>query len=388
MSATPLDVRAPAASGAAASGRPGAWRRHRGTLLIVLGLLAAVAVVLSSGQGARTYERLDPANPGPDGAQAVARVLVDQDVEVSVVRGADAFDRADVAGGTTVVVTSTDSLGSSTWERLREHAAAARVVLVDPGAGLVAAGSLGPPPSSTRLGEGQDAACADPTYDGLRLEVDDATSYAGEGCFGADGQAVLLERDGLVLFGAGGALTNDQVLRADNAAVALRLLGEDPRLVWYVPSVEDLVADDGVSVSSLLPDWVGPGAWLVGLATGALVLWRVRRLGPLATEPLPVVVKAIETTHSRGRLYRRAGDRGHAAAALRRAARTRAADHLGLGRSPDDAAVVRDVARHLGRGVAEVDALLGPHAPAPSSDTALITLADDLAELDREVRRP
>ncbi len=39
-----------------------------------------------------------------------------------------------------------------------------------------------------------------------------------------------------MLFGADQALTNDQILRADNAAVALRLLGQDDRLVWYVPS--------------------------------------------------------------------------------------------------------------------------------------------------------
>ncbi len=61
------------------------------------------------------------------------------------------------------------------------------------------------------------------------------------------------------------------------------------------------------------------------------MLWRGRRLGPLATEPLPVVVKAIETTRSRGRLYRKSGDRAHAADALRSATRARAATRLRLG---------------------------------------------------------
>ena len=54
--------------------------------------------------------------------------------------------------------------------------------------------------------------------------------------------------------------------------------------------------------------------------------------------------------------------------------------------SPD--ALVRDVARHLGRPVGDVAALLHPHAPAPTTDHDLITLANALAELDREVRRP
>ena len=61
-----------------------------------------------------------------------------------------------------------------------------------------------------------------------------------------------------MLFGADQALTNDQILRADNAAVALRLLGQDERLVWYVPSLDDLVGDDGVSLQSLLPRWIRP----------------------------------------------------------------------------------------------------------------------------------
>jgi hypothetical protein len=198
---------------------------------------------------------------------------------------------------------------------------------------------------------------------------------------------VLVERDGVSLFGAGDALTNDQVLRADNAALALRLLGQDQRLVWYVPQLGDLVADDGVSLESLAPDWIRPGIWLLALTVIGLALWRGRRLGPLASEPLPVVVKAIETTLSRGRLYRRAGDREHAARALRRAARDRAAERLRLGVVTDPHTLVRDVAHHVGRPEAEVAALIGPHAPTPATDAALIALATRLAELDREVRR-
>ena len=106
--------------------------------------------------------------------------------------------------------------------------------------------------------------------------------------------------------------------------MALRLLGQRDRLVWYVPEAADLVGDDGVSLRTLLPEWILPGLWIAGATVLALLLWRVRRLGPLVTEPLPVTVKAIETTQSRGRLYRKAGDRAHAAQALRRAARTSA----------------------------------------------------------------
>lgn len=374
---------------ALADTRAGRLRRHRSTLLIALGLLAAVVVVVWSAGGPRTYERLDPDNPDADGAQAVARVLGDEGVDVTVARGADELDRLDLGAGTTVVVTSTGSLGDSTVARLLEQTSDAHLVLVEPPQPVTAEVGLDGFASRDPLGDGREAACDDPSYDGLVLEVDGALSYPdGPGCFtNALGESVLVERDGVVVFGAGDALTNDQVLRGDNAAVVLRLLGQDQRLVWYVPQVDDLVGDDGVSLSSLLPDWVEPGIWLLGICAVSLALWRGRRLGRLSSEPLPVVVKAIETTHSRGRLYRKAGDRGHAAAALRRAARAGAAERLGLGTTADDPALVCAVARHVGRAESEIDALIGPHAPPPATDAALIALATSLAELDREVRR-
>ncbi|MCD4536193.1 DUF4350 domain-containing protein [Nocardioides sp. cx-169] len=382
MSAT----QAPPAQGR--SGRAGRLRRHRGALLVAAALVVAVAVVLWTSGEERTHARLDPANPDAEGARAVARVLEDQGVDLSVVRGAAELKRTEAGPGTTVVVTSTQSLGGSTLDRLLAHARGARLVLVDPGVAVTDALGLGAGGSSDPLGSGREADCDDPLFEGLTIEVDSGLSYPGSGCFGdGHGGALLVEHDDVRLFGAGDALANDQVLRADNAAVVLRLLGQDRRLVWYVPQVEDLVGEDEVSLGTLLPDWIRPAIWLLALTVLGLVLWRGRRLGPLATEPMPVVVKAIETTLSRGRLYRRAGDREHAAQALRRAARDRAAQRLGRGASRDPQALVRDVARHIGRAEAEVDALIGPHAAAPATDAALIALASHLAELDREVRR-
>ena len=87
------------------------------------------------------------------------------------------------------------------------------------------------------------------------------------------------------------------------------------------------------------------------------------------------------------RVLRRAADRGHAASALRAAARRRAAVRLQLGAGHTEADLVRDVARHTDRSEAEVAALVGSRAPAPVHDHDLIRLANDLAGLDREVRR-
>ena len=238
------------------------------------------------------------------------------------------------------------------------------------------------------LGEGREAGCDDPLLDGLTLEVDSTSVYPGDGCFDGTGGAVVVRpSEDTLLLGADQALTNDQVLRADNAAVALRLLGQSPRLVWYVPDSADLLGEDGVGLRTLLPRWIQPGLVLGLLALVLLVVWRGRRFGALATEPLPVVVRAAETTRSLGRLYRRSGDRQHAAESLRRAARARLAERLRLGTTTPADVVVREVARRTDRREDALAALLGPDGDVPSSDRALITLAEDLAELDREVRR-
>lgn len=364
-------------------------RRHRAMLVVVGGLVLAVLVVLLVGGAARTTARLDPDNPDPAGGRAVARVLADQGVDVTVVRDADALDDAAVDDDTTILVTSTELLGESTIARLLDRARDADLVLAEPGPGTTEALGVGALPFRVTVDDPRPADCTEPSYDGLSLEVDRALEYpVADGCFrGTHGALVAEPRPGVTLLGAGDAISNDQVLRADNAAVALRLLGRHDRLVWYVPSLDDLVGDDGVSLTTLLPRGLRPGLWTVAIAALALLLWRGRRLGPLATEPLPVVVKAIETTRSRGRLYRKAGDRAHAAAALREAARTRTAERLRLGSRPDPTTLVRDLARHTGRSVEEIDQLLGPHAPVPATDHDLIALAGRLAELDREVRR-
>ncbi len=375
----------------AASQGTGRRRVSRSTLLILLGLaLAVLTVIVLAGQGVDRYADLDPDNAGPGGARALARVLEDQGVDLTVARSADDLDDTQVDADTTVVVTSTELLGQSTADRLVERAAPGRLVVVDAGPGTTEAFGLATLPMGVELDDAVEADCADPTYADLSIAVDFGFAYPVDGgCFPTDGGTLLAEpRPGLVLMGAGQALSNDQVLRADNAAVGLRLLGQSDRLVWYVPSLDDLVADDGVSLATLLPRWLRPALGLVAIATIALLVWRSRRLGALAVEPLPVAVKAIETTRSRGRLYRKAGDRAHAAAVLRAAARVRAAERLRLGSHPDPDSLVRDVARHTGRAVADIDALLGPRAAPPTTDHDLIALADRLAELDREVRRP
>lgn len=371
---------------------PNRWRRHRGTLLIAAGLVLAVAVVVIFGPGARTSDPLDPDNPAPSGARALAQVLGDQGVEVTVARGAAELASVDVGPGATVLVVNPEDLGRGALADLVDRFDRSRLVIAGAGPGATAALGSDDLPGRVGVAEGRAADCADPLLSGLEVRVDDAYAYPGSGpgdCFGGRyGSLVVEARPGVTLLGADQALTNDQILRGDNAAVALRLLGQQQDLVWFVPSLSDLGGADGVSLQTLLPRWIQPAIGIGLLVVLSMMLWRGRRLGALATEPLPVAVKAIETTHSLGRLYRRAGDRPHAAATLRRAAVRRSAARLQLGRRAGAEEVVRAVARHLDRREDDVRALLSLDSPAPTTDPGLIALASELAELDREVRRP
>jgi len=364
--------------------------RNRAWVLIIGCLLLATAVSAWVSSGGVTYAgRLDPQNPDPDGGRALAQVLGDQGVDVLIVRAADAYDAADVDGAT-ILVTSSDNLGRSTYRGLLAHSGTSEVVIVEPGRAVARLFNGGAATRAVDPSAPVAAQCADTRLSLLQLEVERAhayTSYDGS-CFPAGGGAIWTPAGGeRWFFGAGDAFSNDQITRSDNAAVALRLLGQRDRLVWYVPDVTDLRAGDEVGLGSLLPRWLTPALWLGGIVLVALVGWRGRRLGPLVTEPLPVVVKAIETTQSRGRLYRKAGDRSHAAAALRASARARAAERLRLPRHPDERQLLPDVARHTGRPVDELGALLSDSGPTPCTDKELTALAGRLAELDDCLRK-
>ncbi|MBM9459638.1 DUF4350 domain-containing protein [Nocardioides sp. zg-536] len=377
------------------------WLRRWGPIVLAL-VLALGAALWTARGGERWPDPLDPRNPGPQGSQALAEVLAELGVEVDVVRSADALDEAEVDAATTVVTTRTEALAPSTYDRLREAARPGHLVVVDPDPALTESLDL-----RARRGTGSASAtgCA-PSLADLRLDVDTHTSFTGpdvaDRCFITADGAVLVELDAgdgdgddsgedaaggrVSVFGAGEAFSNDQVLRGDNAAIGLRLLGGTERLVWYVPDPADATAAEAPTLTSLLPEWIGPGLWLGAIALLAVIGWRFRRLGPLSTEPLPVVVRAVETAHSRGRLYRRSGDLAHSAAILRRAARADLAERLRLDPHADAAAVAEAAAREVGRPAADLLALLDESTP-PSSERDLVRLAESLTRWRREVRR-
>jgi hypothetical protein len=183
-------------------------------------------------------------------------------------------------------------------------------------------------------------------------------------------------------------LANARLAEGGNAALALRLLGRQDRLVWYVPSFDDIGSTEasGPALGDLLPPWTGPVAVQALVVALAAALWRGRRLGRLVTEPLPVVVQAAEATRGRGRLYRRSRAYGHAAASLRAGTASRVATRLGLPRSAGAVAVIEALAHATGRTTDDVAALL--YGPPPTDDAGLTELARRLDDLESEVHRP
>jgi hypothetical protein len=393
---------------ATSDGTPPARRRWRRRWVLVAVLAAAVVGVaflfVSQGPGPASSAPLDPRNPTANGAQALARVLESQGVRVDIARGQAELERAGADADTTVLVARTGLLAESTTKNLADVASAAeRLVLLAPDRTVLRYLAPDITVTDARRAE-RDLVATDCRTSDVRSgetlsrsQVEYRSSLADATCFTHDGNSVYLSmaRHGgippMVLLGSTSAPANDQVTDAANAAILLRTLGHSSRVVWYVPSREDVPAGDS-GIVSLLPRWLGPVLALGAVAFLGLVLWRGRRFGRLVPEPLPVVVRAVETTESRGRLYRRARDAARAGATLQQATRTRLADYLGLPRpGPSissrgaDQALVSAVAAATGRRVDEVGTLL--LGTPPDRDDHLLGLAAELAALEKEVRR-
>jgi hypothetical protein len=214
----------------------------------------------------------------------------------------------------------------------------------------------------------------------------DATGVTA--CLGSgDSVYSLIQLNGgsLSLLGATDALTNEHVLEAGNAALALTLLGHDATLVWYLPSVDDISTGAPVDLGSLTPTWLIPVTVLLSFLFVAAAVWRGRRLGPLVIENLPVTVRASETMLGRARLYEVSSSRLRALDALRIGTIARLATACGLGPTASVDEVVGTVAALLDAPLGETARILVD--AVPSGDRELVRLSDELRELESAVGR-
>lgn len=357
-------------------------RRHR-ALLIITALVVVTALALAWWSTRPSSERLDPEGTGQDGSRAVVRLLQDHGVQVEQMTSTEPVPHtAEDDVTTTVVVTIPGRLDEDEFSALA--GSDATLVLIDPGPAvdqldLPLSAANGP----SRVVEPGCAVLAAERAGPARAG---ATQYessgSGQSCY--DGRMVRSDEGpgGPTIVLGAEPLLNQHLDDDGNAALALGLLGEHPRVVWYTP---ELRADGDEGLVDLLPTWVIPVTLQLFVAAAAAAIWRARRLGPVVTESLPVVVRATETTEGRARLYRRGHARDHAAAVLRAASSDRLRTALRLPRGADTTVLISAVAERSGRDPSDVAATLAGTAPA--DDSALVRLADQLDALEREVHQ-
>ncbi|MCO1655586.1 DUF4350 domain-containing protein [Pseudonocardia humida] len=368
-----------------------AWRAARAPVAIGAVVLA-VAVLIALLTDRAPASHLDPAAPEEEGSRAVAVLLGERGVAVHEVgRAAE----VPAGAGATVLVPFPERLSPTQLDAVRTSAA--DVVLVAPEAEVLAALAPGIElVAREEPVEVREPVCALPAA--VRAGAVSLGGYhfragpdAGRAttCYATDhgSPLVQVERDGRTVTALGSAdvLLNRALAEEGNAALALSLLGEHPRLAWFRPVPEGPPPGADRSVLELVPAGWWWGAAQLAIAVALLAAWRARRLGPVVTEPLPVVVRSAEAAEGRARLYRRAGDRGHAAEVLRGAARARLVALLGLPDDAEPAAVVRAVAGRSDHSITEVSHLL--YGPAPVDDAGLVALAETLDRYEAEVRR-
>ncbi|WP_326780527.1 DUF4350 domain-containing protein [Streptomyces longwoodensis] len=379
------------------------WTRSRGIALALLVLLAGAVTVATVRSDARHGE-LDPRSADPLGSRAVTALLADRGVTTRLVTTL-AEARAATGPDTTLLVAVPDRL-TERQQRLLHSAttgSGGRTVLVAAGGwsvGTLAPGVTADPATSrdSTLDPGCDlpaARRAGPAdTGGIRYT---STRPDADECYPSSRLPTLLRlpdtagQGDTVLLGGPDILLNERLDEQGNASLALQLLGSRPHLVWYLPSLSDTTAtgpEDEKSFFDLVPSGWLWGTLQLFIAAALAALWRARRLGPLVPEKLPVAIRASETVEGRARLYRKANARDRAAAALRSTTRTRLAPLVGIpvAQAHTPEALVPALSAHLHGDGRPLHSLL--FGPPPSDDADLVSLADRLDALEREVRRP
>lgn len=369
------------------------WRRIRVPVVIVLLVLLIATVLAYLGSNDR-HGTLDPGSADPQGSRALAQLLGQHGVRVTVATNAAELPMT-AASDTTVFVPrgaeltagEVAALGSGGADLVLVTPTDAALALLAPGVRSVpgVSGTLIPP----ECGLAVAANAGDASLGGLLFDASHLHAREVTGCY-PDGAwpSLLRVEDGrrsVTLVGASDLFRDDELASGGNAALTLGLLGARTNLVWYYPPPPAPGHGDR-SLFSLLPAGVRWGMLQAALAVGLLALWRMRRLGPVVPEPLPVAVRAAETVEGRGRLYRRAKARGQAAQALRSSAAHRLGPLVGLPASADPAGLTAVLAERTGRPETQLRELL--YGSAPVDDTALIHLADALDALEKEVLHP
>jgi Domain of unknown function (DUF4350) len=386
------DQRPPAGPSLGERGPRQRWRTPLAIAAVVL--LGGIAVAMLAPSAAPVTGYLDPASTQPTGTHALADLLAARGTQVLRVTSAAAASTAVRQGASTIVVTSPALLTPEQLAVITEARAA--VMIIEPAGAAVAmlAPSLASA-DSARVGT-VDPHCSlraatlagSVDLGGLGLRLVPGT--AGTTCYPGAGGAFLAQygrgAGQVTVLSSGVPLQNQHLAALGNAALALNLLSDRGRVAWLVPTgpSPSAPASGSASLWSLIPS----GTYLVAAELGVALLlaaaWRARRLGPLVAEPLPVVVRAAETTEGHARLYQATRARDQAAQSLRRAVTGRLITALGLPSETGADVITTEITSRTTLSQDQVRRLL--FGPAPGNDAELVSLATDLDAMEREVR--
>jgi Domain of unknown function (DUF4350) len=364
-----------------------ARRRSWRWVLIALVAIGAVAGIGTYLTAPRPGGQMDPASTQPEGAHALVALLRAQGVTVVVADSVVDVEQA-ARQGTLLLFAQTQRVAS---EALLKRLADTQgdLLLVEPTSHARAALA----PQILRTGAAlpdnmPNCALREATRAGA-VDFGPSNTYhavAGQVITSCYGGALVRYRDAkrtVTVVGSTEFMTNGGLLQAGNAALAMNLAGQHPRLVWYAPQRIEGGPSGSAKISDLIPDnviWMVVQLWLTVIL---IALWKGRRVGPLVAEELPVVVRASETVEGRGRLYRSRRARDRAADALRAATLQRLLPRLGLAADTSTPAVIIAVAQRSRSHPESVRHVL--FGPPPASDADLVELARALDDIERQV---
>ncbi|MGW6494196.1 DUF4350 domain-containing protein [Nonomuraea angiospora] len=367
------------------------WRGSR--IIVLLGLvivLIAVAGVLF-GPEPGPSRPLDPDDTTLAGSKALAEVLRSRGVTVDRVDSVEAAAAKATTGNRLLLITDTLYFDEYDLTRIQGD----RLIVGEvPGLDVLAPG-VRSEPGAVRT-RSREPECALPAARAAGSAYLGGTAFNGPsgatGCYpGGDGYTLVSfpQAGGVTtVVGDGGFMTNQRLAEDGNAALALNLIGTGRPVTWLVrpatpPPIAELPGERGKSMYDLMPESI---RWTVYMSLIALVVtafWRGRRLGPVVTEKLPVIVRAAETVEGRGRLYRARRARQRAAESLREGTIDRLTPRLGLGSGAGPNEVVAALAARTGQDAHQVGAAL--YGPPPADDAGLVGLAGYLDFIERQV---
>jgi len=381
----------------------------RGQRLVAVVVAAVVALNVSMMGVEYAVGGGDPGGPvssslstGADGMEAFADLVESFGHPVRSLT--ETVDPEDLPAGATVVVADPEQMSEAEAMAIIETASrGGRLVLAGPGTAplLEAASGAGLEPSRR---EPQELLSVSPDADGVAMVAGSARELAGdtgwrwhpasEAAQGAGGggapvrvhavdgddRAVLvsapLGSGEVVALAESAVLQNQNLARADNAALALALAGGEGRTVVFVESVHGF---DGKGMAAV------PAAWrwtAAGLALAFLLglWWTGSRFGP--PEPEGVTQRPARMDHVRAvaaGVERAGADLTEVVEPLQRAGRRRLTETLNL--APDSSPVViASAARHVGVAPEVVDLMVDPPA-----DLAAALAVGEVAARQRQV---